>query len=415
MEKTKEFLWNKIDEQSEDLISLCSDLIKINSENPPGNMEPITEYICNYLEKKEIPYEVVRPEPNKPNIIARLGNKNGKTLLFNGHSDVVPVGDRSKWSFDPFSGEVVDGKLLGRGTSDMKAGLGGVLFAMGVLREEEVEINGEIVFTVVPDEEISGEMGTKWLVENGYAKGDYCIVAEPTYIGNIEVGQRGTLWTKVTATGISAHGSLWPYAGDNAIVKLVKLLSRIDEVTKLKGEYDEETQEVINWSKDVAKNKLQKPNIENIIDHVSVNIGKISGGIKTNMVADHAEVELDIRIPLGVTTHMVIAELERIAKELGIEGLSYDFMWRSEPNNVSIRSPIVQSVKANAEAVIGRDVTTTYQWASSDARYYRMAGIDTIQYGPANTEGIHSYDETVDVADIIDATKVYVGAVIDLL
>lgn len=411
----KKELWNKIDERKDGLVELCSKLISINSENPPGNMEEITSFICNYLDEKEIDYEIVRPREDRPNIIARMGNGKGKTLLINGHADVVPVGDLSKWDFDPFSGEVRDGKVLGRGTSDMKGGLASALFALGLLKEENIEIDGEIVFSIVPDEETGGEFGVQWLVENGYAKGDYCIIAEPTDIDNIEVGQRGKILVKIYSEGVSAHGSLSPYVGDNAIMKLIKVLGALDRLTKLSGNYSGEIQEVINESKEVASRCLGAPNVENIIDHVTVNVGKISGGTKSNMVADFAETELDIRVPLGVSSVDVIDELEEILEDLGLEGISYEFISNSEANNVSVKSDLVQSIKKNAEAVIGRNVTATYQWASSDAAYFRAKGIDTIQYGPANTEGIHSYNETVDVQDLIDSAKVYVGAVIDLV
>lgn len=411
----KQNLWKKVDEKKEELIDLTSKLISINSENPPGNMEEITFFICDYLKRKGIDYKVLSPMEDKPNIIARMGNKKGKTLIFNGHSDVVPVGDLSKWDFEPFSGEVRDGKVLGRGTSDMKGGLAGVLFAMGVLKDENIDINGEIILTVVPDEETGGDFGTKWLVENDYVKGDYCIVAEPTDIDNIEVGQRGKILVKLYSEGISAHGSLSPYVGQNAILKLTKVLNELYKLNKLTGNYDDEIQSVIDESKKVAKKCLGVKGVENIIDHVTVNIGKIEGGTTVNMVADYAEADLDIRTPLGVSSIDVLNVLEKILNDLKLDNITYEFLWTSEPNNVSVKSNLVQSVKKNAESVIGRNVTATYQWASSDARYFREAGIETIQYGAANTEGIHSYNETVNIQDLIDGAKVYLGAVVDLL
>lgn len=415
MENIKNVLWEKIDEKKDELISLCSKLISINSENPPGKMEEVTSFICSYLDDKGISYEIVRPREDRPNIIAKMGNKGGKTLIINGHSDVVPVGDLLKWDFDPFSGEVVDGKVLGRGTSDMKGGLASALFAMGLLKDENIHIDGEIVLTVVPDEETGGEYGTSWLVENGYCNGDYCIIAEPTDIDNIEVGQRGQIKANLCCEGVSAHGSLWPYVGDNAIVKLMGILGELNKLTELEGIYDDEIQKVIDESKEVAEKCIGVKNVGNIIDHVTVNIGNITGGTKRNMVADYAEAQLDIRIPLGVTSVMVIDEIERILRELNVDGVTYDVVGRSEANKVSVKSELVQSVKENAQNAIGRNVTATYQWASSDAMYFRKAGIDTIQYGPSNTEGIHSYNETVDVEDLINASKVYVGAVLDLL
>ena len=119
-----------VEKNKEELLKLCSDLIKIPSVNPPGDVEEIVEYICNYLKEHNVSYEVLRPTPGTPDIVARYGNPNGKKLILNGHCDVVPIGDRNRWAFDPFSGEIKDGKILGRGTSDMKCGLAGLIFVM---------------------------------------------------------------------------------------------------------------------------------------------------------------------------------------------------------------------------------------------------------------------------------------------
>ncbi len=411
----KSALWEQIDERKDELIQLCSDLISINSENPPGHMEEITKYICSYLEQNSIDYEVLRPCPDTPDIIATLGKDSGRTLLLNGHSDVVPVGDLDKWDFDPFSGKVENGKILGRGASDMKAGLGGLLFAMAIIRKNNINLNGKAVLTVVPDEEVSGEMGTKWLIENNVVTGDACIVAEPSGFNNIEIGQKGSVWVKLKARGKSAHGSLAPYAGDNAIEKIIKILKELKTLRKIEAEYPPEIADVIKKSKEIAKEELQIPGVENIIDHITVNIGKISGGIKTNMVPDYAEAEVDIRLPVGIKAAIVEDKIKETIEKYSLTGIDFECDWKAEANYTDAKSEIVEIVAQNAKQILGVDVTRTYQWASSDARYYRQKGIPTLQYGPANTEGIHSYNETVDVKDVIDSTKVYVASIIDYL
>lgn len=411
----KKNIWKEIDKRKKELIDLCCELVKIPTENPPGEMETITNFICTYFNEHGVENKVYRPKPNKPNIVAEYGKDNGKKLIFNGHADVVPAGDLSKWDFNPYCGDVKDGKILGRGTSDMKAGLGSAIFVMCLLAELNIPLDGKLFLTIVPDEEISGELGTKWIVENGIVSGDACVVAEPTGYDNCEVGQKGTLWVKFKAEGVSAHGSLSPYVGDNAIVKLIKVLDEIKCLTGLHGEYEGEVEKVIKESKIVAKESLNKIGVENIIDHVTVNIGRINGGTKTNMVPDTAEADVDIRIPLGVSTQIVIDAIDKIINGLPFEGITYTYSWRSEPNNVSINSDIVKAVKRNAKDVLGIDISATYQWASSDARYFRYAGIPTIQYGPANTEGIHSYNETVDIKDVINSAKIYAGIIVDML
>lgn len=412
----KNRLWKLVDEKKQDLLKLCSQMIQTPSENPPGHMEEITELICKHLKNNSIEYQIVRPEENTPNIIATMGNGEGKTLLLNGHSDVVPAGDRSKWNFDPFCGEITDTQILGRGTSDMKAGLGALLFVMGLLNSEKINMKGKVVLHVVPDEETSGEMGTKWLVQNGYAaNGDACLIAEPTSYNNCEVGQKGSLWIHIKSHGRSAHGSIGNYVGENAIVKLNKILNSLDELRTLQGNYTDRQKKVLEDSKRVAKEALKAEGVENVIDHVTVNVGTIKGGTKTNMVADFCEATIDIRVPIGVKIKDVVDKFEGIIQRLGITGVEYEYNWNSEANDTDVDTDIVKSAVANAERIWNRKVTPAYQWASSDARYYRYAGIPTIQYGPANTEGIHSYNETVDIEDVVNAAKVYLGIMVDLL
>jgi len=412
----KDRLWNIVDRDKVKLLNLCSALIKTPSENPGGNIENIESVICKYFEESNIQYEIVRSKEDCPIIIASLGNTDGKTLFFNGHCDVVPVGDLAGWDFPPFSGEIKDGKILGRGTSDMKAGLGGLLFAMRIIKDNNIKMKGKIIFHIVPDEETGGEFGTKWLYQRGYFdKGDACIVAEPTSNNNCEVGQKGSLWLRIESYGKSAHGSIGNYVGENAIVKLLKLLLALEELRDIEGKYDEKQLQVLENSKDIAKKSLKVAGVENVIDHLTVNIGTIKGGMKTNMVPDYCEASVDMRVPLGITLKEVLVRFEGIIERLELKGIKYDYTWNSEANYTDVDTELVKSVIDNVEVIWQSKIVPAYQWASSDARYYRLKGIPTIQYGPANLEGIHSYNETVDVEDIINSTKVYLGIITDLL
>lgn len=404
-------IWNIIDQRKDDLLKLCSDMIAIPSVNPPGDVSGIVRYITNYLKDHGISYDIVGENEDRPNILARYGTAGGKTVVFNGHCDVVPVGDESKWDFPPFSGEIKDGVMLGRGTSDMKCGMGAFLFAVAVLADAGVKLSGDVLMTIVPDEETGGVYGTQWLFNHGYIKGDWGIVAEPTGMDNIEVGQKGTMGMNLYASGTTAHGSLTPYVGDNAIDKLVKILPMMYELREIHGTYEGEIAEVMEVSKAKARAVQKTPGVDNIMDHVTVNFGTIQGGVKRNVVADTAMAELDVRVPIGVDHEQVIAKVDEIIKKSGINGVWATYDNPRGGNYVSVKDPIVSTVKDCIKELLGIDMVTAYQWASSDTRYFREAGISTIQYGPSNTEGIHNYNETVNVDDIITAAKVY-GAII---
>lgn len=410
MKLEKEDLLRLVDEHSPELIRLCQDLIRIPSENPGGSQREVMDYVKAYLDAANIKSTEVGELKEFPSIYAEMGEKEGYTLIFNGHLDVVPAGDLSKWRFDPFGGEVVEGKILGRGASDMKCGVAAVLFVAKLLAREQIKLKGQIRLHLVSDEETGG-VGTSWLCENGYADGaDACIVAEPTS-KTIEIGQKGKLKLTIHAKGQPAHGSLGGFKGENAIMKLIPALDRLANLTKLQGSSAKSQLHALDSSKQVANKELGAGAGE-VIDHVAVNVGVIKGGTAVNMVPENCEAIVDIRVPLGLDRQTVDAAIKECLEK---EDVTYKLEWHSDANATDEYDPLVQSVKTNAESLWPFEVIPAYQWASSDAREYRELGLTTLQYGPSNTEGIHSYNEDVDVLDVVNTAKIYLLTIFDLL
>lgn len=406
---TRNDVWELAKSRSRDLVQLVSDLIRIPSENPIGSQREVIDFVENYLKEAGIEYEEVSCNPKHPNVLAKMGTDDGFSVILNGHVDVVPAGDRSQWEWDPFGGEITDKQILGRGTSDMKAGVAGLLFAMKVLKDSGAELKGNIRLHIVSDEESGSEYGTTWLCEQGYAKGaNAAIIAEPTSNWTIESGQKGNLHIIFKAIGKSAHGSLGNYKGDNAILKLNKVLTHIDLLTKIEGHYPEYLLQSLANSQMVAEKELGVPGIGNVINHVSANVGLISGGTRPNMVPDYCEATIDCRLPYGVDHEEIENAVKEMIEVSDVTGVEYELRWKSEANVTLDDSDIVKAIKKNAEAIWGITVYPAWQWACSDAREYRMQGVPTIQYGPANTEGIHGPNENVDIEDVINAGQIYV-------
>ncbi len=168
-------------------------------------------------------------------------------------------------------------------------------------------------------------------------------------------------------------------------------------------------------SKNLARSLLPVAGAEEVLDHVTCNLGIIRGGTKINMVPERAELDLDFRLPIGLSSERLLKELDKLVKRTLGDAGSIEVLWRSEANYTDPGERIVRVVADNIEGVLGRQATATFQWASSDARYFRNAGIPTLQYGPANLDGIHGYNENVDVEDVINSAKVYLGAIVDYL
>lgn len=407
-------VWKQIDEEKESILKLASDLIKIPSVNPPGDMKEIAEFISTYLSEYGLSCDVHEPENGRINLICGLGDSSGKKLVLNGHMDVVPAGNVDRWSFPPFSGKIEDGFLHGRGASDMKGGVAGIISALRLLTEVEDSLNGEVILTLVPDEETMGAYGTGWILEQNLVKPDACIIAEPTDVPLIDIGQKGAYWGKIKVEGTPIHGSLSPYKGDSAILKACKVMNKMMEITKTRIEQPKDIVEVIESSKPLVEKLIGSEGIGIILSSPTLNIGIIKGGEKVNMVPSLCEVEFDIRLPIGFTAKEATTKLEGLLSEFG-DMVKLEVATSIDPNYTSPTAPIVQMTKANVKEALGKDPDIFVQWASSDARHFRLRDIDTVHYGPAIIEGIHGLDEKVRIDDIITATKVYTGAAIDFL
>ncbi len=414
-QQLKEEVWKKIDAYKNNIIRFTCDLIKIPSENPPGDMTEIAEFIRNHLEKYGLHCKQYEPEKGKINLICSIGkNRNESNLVFNGHMDVVPVGEREKWDFPPFSGEVKNGYILGRGASDMKGGLAGIISVMELLAELEVELNGTLTLTLVPDEETGGKFGTGWLMMRGIIKPDACIVAEPTGLTFIDIGQRGALWIKITVRGFPTHGSLSPYKGENAILTACKVMNTLLRLIEVEVKAPDDIIDIVEKSKLMVEALIEEKGIGRILSSPTVNVGTIRGGNKINVVPDKCEMEVDIRLPIGFSVKEAEEKLEELLKDFK-DDVSINVIAGIEPNYTSPTTRLVSLIKRNIKEILGINPDVFVQWASSDARYFRLKGIPTIHYGPAEVKGIHGYNERVRVEDVVTAAKVYAGVAIDFL
>lgn len=411
----KKKLWQIVEEEKGELLEICSDLIKIPSVTPEQN-EAIVDFVTAYLTASGIKNRVVRGPENTPSILAEVGLEEGKTAVINGHNDVVPVGDLTRWNFSPYSGTITDKHILGRGTSDMKCGVGMALFLLKMIQKHHLNLKGKLKLQIVHDEESGGEKGSMWLVDNGYADDiDFCLIPEPTSYNNVEVGQKGSMRVLITTYGTPVNGSIINYVGENAVHKMIKILNRLDEISKLKGVYSDEQQQVLKDSKNVIMDCFGVEGVEDAIDHVNVNIMRVDGGLGNSMTPEVCEALIGTLVPVGIPTQAVKDKIDQIIKEEKMTGVKVEYPRCKDGACTDVNTELVKSAVDNAQQVWNRKVVPAYQWATSDAKFFRYKGIPTIQYGPANTEGIHAYNENVDIEDVVNCTKIYFGILEDLI
>ncbi|EWG07706.1 MAG: succinyl-diaminopimelate desuccinylase [Candidatus Aramenus sulfurataquae] len=353
-----------------ELERLVSELVKFKTYSNQ-ELRECASFIAEYFKDQGYSPRVKEYEPGYPVVIVDNG-KEGRQVLLNGHFDVVPPGDLSKWSVDPFSGDLKGGKVFGRGSADMK---GGLATLMEVFVEVAEKVDYSLVFTAVPDEETGGQRGTRHLSEK--FSPTFVIVGEPTQ-GMVNVGEKGLFQVKVIERGKSAHGST-PSLGDNAIMKLVKDLEALEGVAKIVTEL----QEVLEASKALAD---VDPLIAKELLHVSFNPGVIKGGSKVNVVPDYAEAEVDMRVPPGVP-------LKRV-EEYVRSSVRGDVQIIDSSHPTISRGELVEKFK---KAVGGKAYISTY---ATDGRYFRFKGVPTVVYGPGELKVLHSYDEYVSVEEL---------------
>lgn len=405
-----------IDQEKDELIDLCAKLLQIPSENPPGDSVLISDFIVKYLKDNGFEVEVLESDPRRLNLISSYSQGEGKELVFCGHSDTVPVGDLSLWTHDPFSGEIIDGVLYGRGASDMKCGLGGLMFAMAFIKKHNLPINGKISLVVVPDEETGSQHGVIWLFDNKKITGDGCIIAEPSGDFNPTIGQKGAGSFELTVKGVPGHGSLAPLVGKNAIALCMEALGKIKAITDKKIPVPAEVAELVKISqKNIVE--LKNPLCAEILERISFNIGTIKGGSALNVIADSCTVEVDCRLPFGITRDEYISQVRAVLDEMELEYTLTEIGAKSTANFTSANDPVCRAIVDNIAYVknVTDEAYGILQWACSDARYFRQNNIPVLQYGPAELSTIHGLNEHVKVDKIVDCAKVYVLAALDFL
>ncbi len=291
----------------EKIIQLCQDLVRIPSENPPGDTRNVLRFITGLLDRDGRQYEIVAPVPEWPNLIASFdGDQPGRHLVLNGHMDVFPAGDASRWTGGAFSGALRDGKIFGRGVNDMKTGTLASVLTFLYLADLREHLAGRLTLTCVSDEETFGQWGARYLVENRPdVLGDCVINGEPSTPHTIRFGEKGLIWLELVVETQGGHGG-YPQVSANAIKIAANIVGEIEQITAIAADMPGEVEQRIEATRDRFDEMLGAGATDNL-KRASVNVGVIEGGEKVNMIAAHSRTEIDIRCPIGVSTDSVAA------------------------------------------------------------------------------------------------------------
>lgn len=368
----------------EEVVEICRELVRAPSENPPGNEEEVAKVSARLLSGLGLGAEFVEPLPGRVSTISTWGRGDGPTLLFNGHYDVVPVPDPDAWKHGPYEASVVDGKLYGRGSSDMKAGIASCLAAVSTLKRAGLEPSGRLLMHFVADEEALGTHGTKFLVSDKQCEGvTEALVGEPTAM-HLVTAERGAVWLRIITEGVSAHGST-PQLGVNAIEHMTHVIRAVGGI------------------------RFRK--LHEMLGAPTLNVGTIRGGSKVNMVPAQCEIEIDRRTIPGETVDEVVGEFEAAIAQARAELPELrarievdDWAEASEtPDGTSIVGLLAQA--RNEFGIEGSEVGYA---GATDARFLINQGrIPSVVFGPGDPLQAHTTGEYVEVEQLLEATCAY--------
>ncbi len=234
-----------------DLFALCSRLVQIPSENPPGDTTKLASFIRDYLVSRGIEVAWHEPMAGRPNLVAKLGS-GGPNLVLSGHLDEFPAGQG--WTRPPFSGAIQDGRIWGRGAGDMKAGLAVALTIASLIRGMEVPLAGTLTLAFASDEETGGAGGTQWLLENVPAvRGDACLIGESSGTWSAGIGEKGVLWLRLRSSGVSGHAAY--QQGTSAVAAMRGALAAIEPMHGRRGRADKAVARVIAGQRGAAERR----------------------------------------------------------------------------------------------------------------------------------------------------------------
>ena len=411
-------------------------LIRFNTVNPPGNEQPAQEHLAAHLERAGFQCELLGAEPGRPNLIARLrGQRPGPTLCYLGHVDTV-LADAGEWRHDPWSGDLADGYLWGRGALDMKSQVAAEAAAAASLaRAGWRPARGELLIVAVVDEETGGELGAKWLTETHPEKVRCDLLINEGGGAVFEYGgrrcygvccaEKGVFRFTLTTDGVAGHASM-PGMGENALLKMGPLLERF---AARQPSYSATAQaraflEGIGEDPSDPRGSLQRlreadPRLAIMFEPllgVTFTPTRIRASEKINVIPSRAELRVDCRVPPDLGEPEVRAGLREV---LGSEngGFRIEFTEQVIGNSSPVPSPLFEQIAAwIAERDPGAVAVPVVLPGFTDSRHFRQAFPECVAYGffPHRHQTllqtaplIHAADERIDVRDLALATEMF--------
>jgi acetylornithine deacetylase/succinyl-diaminopimelate desuccinylase family protein len=352
-----------VEKRRESYTKILCGLVRADTTNPPGNEYLAAKIIKKKLSKLKIKFHVFEKKKGRTNLVARVGNKEGKKILIATHLDVVPPGEG--WSTAPFEPVIKKNLLYGRGASDDKSQTTAALLVLEHLKSIESKLRNEFIFVFAADEEKGGAYGLRYLLDENKISADYAIVVDVGgAMKKISIAEKGVLHLKISAVGRQAHGST-PQRGISAIAAMSKLIARLENY--------------------VIKHELHK-----FLTRPTINFGVIKGGSAANMVAASCELIIDIRYLPSQTPEEIINELRNIAERFG--EFKFEIINQLPPTELDEKNILVNTISRVAESY-GIEAKPKGLSGATDAKAFILKGIPAVGFDFADDFVAHNANE----------------------
>lgn len=417
MSNPREAVSSYIEKNREEVVDFLRKLVSFPSVT--GNERDIQDFISNWLNDSlrvkvdvwEPNLEELRKHPgfvpvdkdykDRPNVVGVYkGDGPGRSLLFNGHVDVIPAGASDAWNTDPWIATIRDGKLHGRGASDMKAGLAGYSMAMNAIIKSGVKLKGDVILEYTVDEELSGN-GTLACVTRGY-KTDAGISGETSSM-SVQPASIGRIWYEIYVKGKPA-GIQTQWEGINAIDKGYA-------VTKAVSDFQE-----------IRMGKVKHPLYPNIRETIPCLIGVFQAGSYPSAFPDSCLLKGSMATVPGedsdevkkqFTEHLKAATMADAWLKQHPPTIKYTGYF-AEPSEIPTNHEIVKCVRSAYNEALGEEANVSGRTGAADIRFLNKYGdTPSVIFGPGPTDQMHAINEYVRIDDLIAATKVYALAILD--
>ncbi|MCK5627890.1 M20/M25/M40 family metallo-hydrolase [Candidatus Bathyarchaeota archaeon] len=433
-------------EIEEEVTLLLSDLIRIDTTNPPGNETKAAKFIAEHFRKEGLEPEVIESTKGRGSVITRLkGTGEKPNLLLLSHLDVVGASP-TEWSVDPFGGVIKDGFVWGRGALDMKGMTTIEMMTMKLLKRNNVRLKGDLIMAATADEEKGGVFGANFLLqkhpEKIYAKyvlnegGGMAIPTKEKNIYTVQTSEKGILWLKVRAKGTPGHGSK-PDSADNAIMRMSRVIEKFGNhraevllVPTMKRFF----REIINADSNLEQlsrilddpelsdqilDKLGKTR-DDLVEEIRPRIRMtatptiIQGGVEENVIPSECEAVFDCRMLPGQTSGQTLKEMMGLLEETDLEKLKFEKIQVQEPSESSVDTPlyrVISTVTREFEPSCG--VTPIMMTGGTDSRFFRKMGSTCYGFRPLCPDlpygelakMMHGVDERISIQNLVFGTS----------